>query len=330
MMGISDVLRPSAGDLVEVKSAEKILETLDTNGTLDGLPFMPEMSEFCGRRFYIDRLAEKACVEYPGGFYKIREFRNNDVVLLRDLRCSGEKHGGCGRACMIFWKTAWLRNVVDAPAEIGQEVVGVQGHTASLKTKDDSERYFCQSSELVTATQPLPRIRILWKCLWDIRSGSRGILEMTWLILRPAWRKITHWLPRPVLKGDLKRTPVGDLNLKPGEWVEIKSAEEIEQTLDGRGRNRGLICDYGMCQYSGKKYKVRNRLDRMIAEPTGFMREVGNTVILENLQCLCWNTLGGCPRREFMYWREIWLRRTSSPNSSSEAGSPPGGSTEER
>jgi hypothetical protein len=44
-------LRP--GDLVEVRTATEILKTLDSNGTLDGLPFMPEMLEFCGMRFRV-------------------------------------------------------------------------------------------------------------------------------------------------------------------------------------------------------------------------------------------------------------------------------------
>ena len=39
------------GDWVEVKSALEILESLDGDGTLDGLPFMPEMMDYCGRQF---------------------------------------------------------------------------------------------------------------------------------------------------------------------------------------------------------------------------------------------------------------------------------------
>jgi len=102
------------------------------------------------------------------------------------------------------------------------------------------------------------------------------------------------------------------LNLQPGEWVEIKSAPEIAQTLDDRGRNRGLICDFGMCDLGGRPYRVRNRLDRMISESTGAMRRVESTVILEGLNCLCPRVLGGCPRQDFMYWREVWLKRAGA------------------
>ena len=40
-----------AGEWVRVRSKEEILATLDNNGQLEGLPFMPEMFAFCGREF---------------------------------------------------------------------------------------------------------------------------------------------------------------------------------------------------------------------------------------------------------------------------------------
>jgi hypothetical protein len=112
--------------------------------------------------------------------------------------------------------------------------------------------------------------------------------------------------------GDLTRTPVGELNLRPGEMVEIRNLEEIRQTLDTRGRNRGLVCDLELGKFCGKKYRVRSRLDRMISERTGQMREVGGTVILDGNLCICARTLGGCPRQEYCYWREVWLRRVET------------------
>lgn len=39
------------GEVVEVLSQEEILATLDRNGELESLPFMPEMLQFCGKRF---------------------------------------------------------------------------------------------------------------------------------------------------------------------------------------------------------------------------------------------------------------------------------------
>src|SRR5438309_12092633 len=99
-------LRP--GDLVEVKAPDEILQTLDAEGTLDHLPFMPEMVKFCGKRFQISKRAVKTCY-YNSSSAGMRRFRTDDVVLLDGLRCSGTEHDGCQKGCMIFWRETWLR-----------------------------------------------------------------------------------------------------------------------------------------------------------------------------------------------------------------------------
>jgi hypothetical protein len=133
---------------------------------------------------------------------------------------------------------------------------------------------------------------------------------MVGLIIVPLFRKTRDKLfGRPRLRGVLSRTPVGDLNLQAGEWVEIKSQTEMRDTLDRHGRNRGLICDIELKKFCGKRYQVLARLDKMISEATGEMRDVHGTVILDGNQCMCARALGGCPRNDYCYWREVWLRK---------------------
>ena len=50
------------GEIVEIKDAEQVLATLDSEGKLDGLPFMPEMRQYCGRRFRVARRGDSTCV----------------------------------------------------------------------------------------------------------------------------------------------------------------------------------------------------------------------------------------------------------------------------
>src|SRR5258705_9504751 len=100
-----------AGDWVEIKSPKEIGEALDADGALDGLPFMPEMIGYCGRRFRVQRFAEKACMDLGNGIYNTHAFLRKDILLLEGLRCSGEAHDGCQRLCTLFWKQAWLRKV---------------------------------------------------------------------------------------------------------------------------------------------------------------------------------------------------------------------------
>ena len=58
-----------AGEWVEVLGAAEIAATLDANGRLDGVPFMPEMLAFCGLTLRVRRRADKTCVE---GHYGLR------------------------------------------------------------------------------------------------------------------------------------------------------------------------------------------------------------------------------------------------------------------
>jgi len=303
-------MKCKTGEWVEVRSPLEILKTLDERGMLDGLPFMPEMLEFCGKRLKVLRRAEKTCVELPGGIYELREFTNNDVVLLEALRCSGCSHDGCQRACLLFWKTAWLKQA-EGPESLAQNPSELASLGARLETKS-ADRYICQSSQLSRATlaHRVSRAEILTKCWQDVCSGAVGIREMAWLILVPLYRKVRDRVfGRPRLVGHLITTPVGDLNLQPGELVEIRGLEEMRQTLDTRGRNRGLVCDIELKKFCGKRYRVRTRLDRMISETTGQMRSVQGTVILDGNTCMCARALGGCPRQEYCYWGEVWLRR---------------------
>ena len=95
-----------AGDWVEVRSKEEILRTLGQTGRLDGLPFMPQMFQYCGQRFKVFQRAHKTCdtIGIPPGR------RMPDGIHL-NLRCDGKAYGGCQAACLIYWKEAWLKPV---------------------------------------------------------------------------------------------------------------------------------------------------------------------------------------------------------------------------
>ena len=93
-----------AGDWVEVRTRQEILQTLDRDGRLDGMPFMPQMFSYCGQRFRVRRSAHKTC----DPVYTHRSRRLLNAVHL-DLRCDGKAYGGCQAGCLIFWKEAWLK-----------------------------------------------------------------------------------------------------------------------------------------------------------------------------------------------------------------------------
>jgi hypothetical protein len=296
------------GDLVEVRSAEEILRTLDGEGTLDRVPFMPEMVAFCGKRFRVAHRAVKTC--YYGETSGMRKFPHEDVVLLDQVRCSGADHDGCQKACLIFWKEAWLRRVGEStPVAISSDAGAL---LAGLKTMVSPSKYFCQSSEILRCTIELSKRERFSKALEEVRSGNCGVVEMLLRITVWAFWKARKGVLGPYAKGHGKATPAESLNLQPGEAVEVKPLESIRETLDERAYNRGLFFTPSMSHLCGQTRRVERRIEKIIVDGTGDMRKLRNTVYLEGEQCECsCVAFGGCPRAEFSYWREIWLRRVA-------------------
>jgi hypothetical protein len=271
---------------------------------------MPEMLAFVGGRFRVMHRAEKTCVD--GSTDGMREMRQNDVVFLDDLRCDGRHHGGCGRGCRLFWKEAWLRRT-GTDTQLPADAASIEALARRLPTRQSDGNYFCQSSELNRATAPLRRWRRLWKCLRDLRVGTYSPAQMFRLIIRPILAKVSERFESRYPTNSQNATPDLALGLEPGEWVEVKSLPEIIATLDRNGRNRGLQFSYDLMRHCGKRYRVRNRLDRMIIECSGRLITLRNTVILDGITCPCRCVIGGCPRGDLIYWREIWLRRVGGP-----------------
>jgi hypothetical protein len=300
---------------VEIKAAEEILQTLDAAGTCDQMPFMPEMVEFCGKRFRVSRRVVKTC-SYTGSGTNMRTFWTDDIVTLDGLRCSGVEHDGCPKGCMIFWREAWLRKVEDAAVR-SVDLNRSGPLRARLQTKTDAKTYFCQASEILKATRPLSRWERLGKCFSEVRAGNCTLLGMTHRISIWLFWRIRRVLLGAYARGHNQSTPMESLNLQPGELTEVRPMNDIRRSLNETGHNRGLSFSPDMGQQCGKKRRVERRLDKIIVDGTGEVRRMRNTVCLEGSFCGCSHVaFGGCSRNEFIYWREIWVRRCANPTES--------------
>jgi hypothetical protein len=306
------------GDRVEVRSPAEILATLDDQGTLQGLPFMPEMVPYCGRRFGVDKRADKICdtVNYSGSR------RLPDAVLLDDLRCDGSGHGGCQAECRIFWKEAWLKSAPEGdaaqpPQFPRADVEALLARVAPYTRTQNGEQthYRCQNTQLPQYSDFLS--------VWDprpyVNEYTCGNVTLGHFLRITARAAVTEPLRKLGLHPELhtKGTAVkGEkfepLHLQPGEQVRVKSKEEIARTLTPDGRNRGLWFDREMLPYCGGVYTVRQRVRRFIDERHGKLVVLKNEAItLDSVVCrgdysVCrWL----CPREVIPYWREAWLER---------------------
>jgi hypothetical protein len=343
----------SVGDWVEVKSKDEILATLDHEGNLDGMPFMPEMLKYCGRRFRVYKRAHKTC-DYSKGMVSRRV---PSAVHLEGLRCSGEAHDGCQAECLLFWKETWLRPITRASASAStlrrsepdeRTARGSDGvaqctvealHAATRLSTEPDILYSCQGTTILRFSERLqpseldqyveayssgnvrlremfaPLLFRVYERLVRSRVGATGIPQRAYDI----FQKLRGGIPYPNRKGPIptgQPTPRGQpLNLRPGDFVRVKSFHEILKTLNRDGLNRGMLFSQELAPYCGGVFQVHSRVGRIIDEKTGKMLQFTNDcIVLENVVCQArYNAgLSFCPRANYPYWREIWLERVAS------------------
>lgn len=313
------------GDLVEVRSADEIMATLDERGELENLPFMPEMLKFCGKRLTVDKVAHKLCDTISGtGLHKM-----SNAVHLTNARCDGTAHGGCQTACLIYWKEAWLKRAEPEQA-IAAEAEPIHLPLLDMNTRkpsgpDGSPRYSCQATELLRAAPTCLPTRDLRQYVTDVRTGNVSAFGSLKAFLIVMFNRVQglskRILPRRLryrdgelwgyVKGRVSSgpTPTAKLDLQPGELVRIKTKEEIEATLNADRLNRGMGFEEEMARYCGQVARVQARVTKCLDEKSGEMLTMKNPcIVLDGIVCGGLNN-GSCPRQFVPFWREIWLER---------------------
>ena len=318
------------GEMVRVRQASEIFATLDDAGELDGLAFMPEMLQYCGRTFSVSQRADRTCA----GDGIVR--RMPDAVHLTDVRCDGASHGGCQAACLMYWKEAWLERAgsngvaprqasdIDNDAFITGTLLPM---TTQGKFPDGGIHYRCQATEIKRSAGDVWRFREVGQYSkdvenWNLRIVLRGVLIELFNIwqdvsnkLLPKALRIAEGRRYPWVRGALKKgeTPRETLDLQAGDLVRIKSKDEIVATLDEENHNRGLSFDGEMANWCGRTARVRSRVSRIVEERTGeFLEFKSDCIILEGVVCTG-DYHRFCTRAIYPYWREIWLERVTEP-----------------
>jgi hypothetical protein len=312
------------GDRVEVCSLEEIRATLDENGCLDGLPFMPEMEAFCGQPARVFRCVDKI-YDY-GRTKKLRRLRH--VVLLSGLRCDGGAHGGCQASCYLLWKTAWLtdRNGRAASSAGGRPITVAPSRPHEHAGPSNPTRYVCQYTQLAAATRPMRP--------WDIRQDLRPLLAgnvtvrafcvavLTRLFNEVQEARAGTGYPAP-WRGPLAQPSRAVHGVATGDRIRVRRRDEIHATLDARGRNRGLWFDDEMIKHCGHSYRVRQRVERIIDDATGRMLEMkGACILLDGVEA-SGEFLRLCAQHEYPFWREVWLTPESPAGADEAERNPP-------
>lgn len=97
--------------------------------------------------------------------------------------------------------------------------------------------------------------------------------------------------------------------LRAGEWVQVRTKEEILATLDAKGRLDELPFMPEILQYCGMKLQVSKRAHKTCDPALGIVgRKMANAVHLENIRCNG-SAHDGCEAGCLIFWKQAWLKR---------------------
>ena len=103
------------------------------------------------------------------------------------------------------------------------------------------------------------------------------------------------------------------LYLRRGDWVEVRSAEEILATLDEKGELEGLPFMPEMLRWCGQRIRVERNAHKTCDTITGNFigLRLERSVHLERARC-DGGSHGGCQAHCLFFWKEAWLKRVES------------------
>ncbi|GAA3699929.1 hypothetical protein [Gordonia hankookensis] len=101
------------GEIVEVKSNQEIMRTLNVEGSNRGMLFTTEMIPFCGKRYRVKKRVDRLLDEGSGEMITMK----TPAIILEDAVCMGCYNPGymfCPRGAYPMWREIWLKRVSEA------------------------------------------------------------------------------------------------------------------------------------------------------------------------------------------------------------------------
>jgi hypothetical protein len=105
------------------------------------------------------------------------------------------------------------------------------------------------------------------------------------------------------------RRAFGGAYLLVGDMVQVRSLQEIEDTLDESGCLDGLPFMKEMAAFCDQRFRVFRCVDKIFDYGrSARLRRIGNVVLLAALRC-DGHAHGGCQASCFLLWKTAWLNR---------------------
>jgi hypothetical protein len=112
----TEELHLQPGELVQVKSYQDILVTLDQHNRNRGLSFDPEMVPFCGERHRVLDRVERIINEKTGEMSKLPGV----CIMMEGVKCRAwysDRRIACPRSIYSYWREIWLKRAGESEAQ---------------------------------------------------------------------------------------------------------------------------------------------------------------------------------------------------------------------
>jgi hypothetical protein len=113
----TEVLNLQPGEVVQVRSRNEIMRTIDAFRKNRGLSFDVEMEPYCGKTYRVLRRVQKIIDEKTGKMINI----SRDCLILEGVACGGCLSRGrlfCPRSIYPYWREIWLRRVSEQAGNV--------------------------------------------------------------------------------------------------------------------------------------------------------------------------------------------------------------------
>jgi len=94
-----------------------------------------------------------------------------------------------------------------------------------------------------------------------------------------------------------------------GDLVRVRSAEEIEATLNHWRQCKGLTFMPEMKEHCGTIHRVHKSMRRFVDERDLRVKSCRGIILLQDVMCKGTAEFGSCDRSCFCFWREEWLEK---------------------
>ena len=139
----------------------------------------------------------------------------------------------------------------------------------------------------------------------------KQILAVPWNYYVKRWLKKTYHLVSEVSSEEKSAQPANEIVFNTGDWVRVRTPDEIRATLDPFKELKGCAFLDGMYQYCGTKQRVLQVMERFLDERDYKVKKVKGIVLLEGAICHGTPAFGRCDRCCHLFWRQEWLENAT-------------------